>query len=80
MADAADIANDIEQERINRILSNRRATNRQVSAIECEECGDKIPEQRRLALPGVSTCVFCQELSEETAHWYGFPPHSQRYS
>jgi phage/conjugal plasmid C-4 type zinc finger TraR family protein len=27
---------------------------------ECEECGEPIPEGRRLALPGVRTCVACQ--------------------
>lgn len=27
---------------------------------ECVECGDQIPEARRKALPGVSTCVPCQ--------------------
>ena len=27
---------------------------------ECEECGDPIPEARRLALPGVRLCVACQ--------------------
>ncbi len=27
---------------------------------ECEACGDDIPEKRRLALPGVRTCVGCQ--------------------
>jgi len=26
----------------------------------CEECGERIPERRRLALPGVRTCVPCQ--------------------
>lgn len=26
----------------------------------CVECGDEIPERRRLALPGVTTCVNCQ--------------------
>ena len=26
----------------------------------CIECGDEIPERRRLALPGVTTCVACQ--------------------
>ena len=26
----------------------------------CEECGEKIPEGRRRALPGVRTCVSCQ--------------------
>jgi len=32
----------------------------------CEECGEPIPERRRLALPGVRTCVPCQ--SERDAH------------
>jgi len=26
----------------------------------CVECGEPIPERRRLALPGVITCVECQ--------------------
>ena len=26
----------------------------------CEECSEEIPERRRLALPGVRTCVPCQ--------------------
>ena len=28
---------------------------------ECLECGEDIPEQRRLALPGVRTCIACQQ-------------------
>jgi len=30
----------------------------------CEECGNSIPEARRRALPGVTTCLQCQELGE----------------
>ena len=30
------------------------------SARYCDECGEDIPERRRLALPGVRTCVQCQ--------------------
>lgn len=30
----------------------------------CEECGDAIPAARRRALPGVTTCVQCQERGE----------------
>ena len=29
--------------------------------IHCVECGEEIPEARRKALPGVTTCVACQE-------------------
>ena len=27
---------------------------------ECVDCGDDIPEKRRMALPGVLTCLACQ--------------------
>ncbi|HEY0436413.1 MAG TPA: DksA/TraR family C4-type zinc finger protein [Phenylobacterium sp.] len=27
---------------------------------DCVECGDEIPEARRRALPGATTCVKCQ--------------------
>jgi phage/conjugal plasmid C-4 type zinc finger TraR family protein len=40
------------------------------SAHACEECGKAIPEARRLAVPGVSLCVSCQEIEDQqqTAH------------
>jgi len=35
----------------------------------CEDCGDRIPDRRRLALPGVRTCVLCQaERDKDVAH------------
>ena len=27
---------------------------------ECEECGETIPEARRMAVPGVRLCIHCQ--------------------
>lgn len=30
----------------------------------CEECGAKIPEARRAAIPGVRLCVPCQEAHD----------------
>jgi phage/conjugal plasmid C-4 type zinc finger TraR family protein len=30
----------------------------------CEECGEEIPERRRLALPGTRTCVHCQSARD----------------
>lgn len=32
----------------------------------CEECGEKIPEARKKALPGVRLCVPCQEDLDKT--------------
>jgi len=29
-------------------------------ALNCVECGDEIPQRRRDALPGVTTCIACQ--------------------
>lgn len=30
------------------------------AAEDCDECGEPIPAKRRIALPGVRTCVACQ--------------------
>ena len=52
---------------MNAIANVRRELEKQAakpSAEECEECGDEIPEARRLAVPGVQFCVFCQEKHE----------------
>ena len=52
---------------LNAVAGVRRKLEEQAakpSAEECEECGDEIPEARRLAVPGVQLCVFCQEKHE----------------
>jgi RNA polymerase-binding transcription factor DksA len=36
----------------------------QASAEECVECGETIPEARRLAVPGVQLCIYCKSKSE----------------
>jgi phage/conjugal plasmid C-4 type zinc finger TraR family protein len=35
------------------------------SAEYCDDCGEDIPERRRLALPGVRTCIACQALRDK---------------
>jgi phage/conjugal plasmid C-4 type zinc finger TraR family protein len=35
------------------------------SRADCLECGEPIPEARRVALPGVTLCVHCQTLMEK---------------
>lgn len=37
---------------------------------ECEDCGEDIPEQRRLAMRGITRCVHCQELFERKQKGY----------
>ena len=36
------------------------------AAEECDDCGERIPERRRKALPGVRTCVACQAERDKT--------------
>ncbi len=36
----------------------------QPSLEECEDCGEDIPKARQEAQPGVTRCIYCQELYE----------------
>ncbi len=56
ICDDADIL--IEQRRDQALAQIPRYTG--ISATECE-CGEEIPEGRRLAIPGVQLCVGCAE-------------------
>jgi RNA polymerase-binding transcription factor DksA len=56
ICDDADIV--IEQSREQALAQIPRYTG--ISATECE-CGEAIPEGRRLAIPGVKLCVGCAE-------------------
>lgn len=31
---------------------------------DCAECGERIPEARRKAVPGVRLCIACQEVAD----------------
>lgn len=35
------------------------------SLLYCDECGETIPEARRVAIPGVRLCVKCQETLDK---------------
>jgi phage/conjugal plasmid C-4 type zinc finger TraR family protein len=67
VADIADFANDLVQERIDQAMAARSAAKAESvahSLLFCEACDDPIPEARRLASPGCSQCISCQSLSE----------------
>lgn len=38
-----------------------RAAPQGESFAECAECGEEIPEKRRMAIPGVKLCIDCQQ-------------------
>jgi phage/conjugal plasmid C-4 type zinc finger TraR family protein len=71
MPDAIDFAQEYEQNlredalkeqarRVGAVITDARKSRRY-----CVECGDPIPQPRRNALPGVETCVSCQEDLEK---------------
>jgi phage/conjugal plasmid C-4 type zinc finger TraR family protein len=67
VADIADFANDLVQERLDQALAARNAAKSASAAhsfLFCEGCDDPIPEDRRLAQPGCSQCVSCQSIEE----------------
>ncbi|MEH3356456.1 TraR/DksA family transcriptional regulator [Enterobacter kobei] len=57
-------AAEIEELQRNAALSAHRIDRNAVSAEHCEECGDPIPEARRIAVPGCQTCAECQSVKE----------------
>jgi phage/conjugal plasmid C-4 type zinc finger TraR family protein len=60
MVDIADLADEAIEESLNRSIAQiPRYTG--ISAFECEECSEEIPEGRRQAIPGVQLCVGCAE-------------------
>ena len=62
MADFVDIAAEREAEiRADALAARRSAPATAASAMECEDCGDPIPERRRQAVPGCTRCTTCQE-------------------
>lgn len=67
MADIADFANDLVQERLDRAIAARNAAKPVLAAhsfLFCVGCDDPIPEARRLALVGCTQCVICQSIDE----------------
>ncbi|QLV88356.1 TraR/DksA C4-type zinc finger protein [Citrobacter sp. RHBSTW-00678] len=64
MADFADDASAVEELQRNAALSAHRINRDAVSAVKCEECGDRLPEARRKAYPGCTMSVSCQDDAE----------------
>lgn len=64
MADFADDASAVEELQRNAALSAHRINRDAVSATHCEECGEDIPELRRVKVQGCQRCASCQQDSE----------------
>ncbi|WP_459744605.1 TraR/DksA C4-type zinc finger protein [Pseudomonas sp. 3A(2025)] len=67
MADVVDNANDEAEYHLQVALRRVSAGPVGSSAHFCDDCDDPIPELRRLAIQGCSTCVDCQSRRERRA-------------
>lgn len=54
------------------VLRARASLRAAKGAMECDECGEPIPEARRQALPGARTCVQCQSARDRRPVFSGF--------
>lgn len=64
--DQFDRASELEQIARDKAIAYQQSKMLQgKSAHECQDCGEPIPEARRLAIIGVKTCVDCQTIKEE---------------
>lgn len=67
VADIADFANDLVQERLDQALAARNALKSATvlhSLMFCESCDAPIPGARRLAQPGCTFCIECQSVDD----------------
>lgn len=63
-----DAASEQEEFNLNLAMQKHREQAKQtlgvMSAMECVECGNEIPEARRRAIQGVQRCVVCAGIFE----------------
>ena len=70
MADIADFANDLVQERIDQALAARKALPVFESFEFCVDCDSAIPLARRLVVTSCTRCAACQQLNEQVGTRY----------
>ncbi|BAE49274.1 TraR/DksA C4-type zinc finger protein [Paramagnetospirillum magneticum] len=71
MADLADLAKEREEANREAALAAFRARARPTgeSAYFCRSCGERIPDERRAAVPGTNHCTFCaQQITAASPH------------
>lgn len=59
-AEIIDQASELEELLRNNAIQAHRINHNAVSATHCCDCGDDIPELRRLKVPGCQRCADCQ--------------------
>ncbi|EPF1298548.1 TraR/DksA family transcriptional regulator [Klebsiella michiganensis] len=59
-AEIIDQASELEELLRNNAIQAHRINHNAVSATHCCDCGDDIPELRRVKVPGCHRCASCQ--------------------
>ncbi|MXF49655.1 TraR/DksA family transcriptional regulator [Raoultella sp. Lac2] len=59
-AEIIDQANELEELQREAAIAKYRINHNAVSATHCIDCGDDIPELRRVKVPGCQRCASCQ--------------------
>lgn len=62
--DIIDSASEVEDLHRDAAIQARRINRDAVSAVRCKCCDEDLPEARRIAYPGCTMCVDCQEDAE----------------
>lgn len=70
MADSMDYAQEHQALVLEAQIAKARKSSSLPSAFVCEECDAPIPPDRRVAVPGVDTCVSCQQRREAQSHLF----------
>ena len=61
------VQDQIDDTILDAVMSARARMTSGDSADYCDDCGEDIPERRRIALPGTRTCVACQAVRDASA-------------
>jgi phage/conjugal plasmid C-4 type zinc finger TraR family protein len=74
VTDIFDRATELEELQREDALKRQRsrAEHGDISASECGDCGDQIPEERRLAAPGCTRCIDCERINEAKRKTFAF--------
>ena len=59
MSDVVDLANQLNDEAVERAIANRVQSPTGVSPLDCDECGEPIEQKRREVIPGTQHCAEC---------------------
>jgi phage/conjugal plasmid C-4 type zinc finger TraR family protein len=65
------VQDQIDDTVLDAVLRARASLPQGEGETHCIECGEEIPEARRKALPGVTTCVACQSEHDRRPVHFG---------